>query len=132
MLPEELDLGRRQAREIGRVQPAVGALDLDREIEAFAQIDVLAAGRHLERDIGEGGEGEKEKKQDGAEEAVRVLPSTMRAKTPALPTVLRTKHILHPSLRRPLTADGVNQILRVCERVSHFKRLSPKEELEGR
>jgi hypothetical protein len=39
VLPEELDLGRRKAGEIGRVQPAVGTLDLDREVEAFAQID---------------------------------------------------------------------------------------------
>ena len=38
VLPEELDIGWRQP-EIGHIQPAVGARDLNREVEALAQID---------------------------------------------------------------------------------------------
>ena len=61
MLSEELDIRTRECGEIGCVNVAVGTVDLDGEVEAFTKVDARTGGGDIQRDVGEGGKGEKEK-----------------------------------------------------------------------
>jgi hypothetical protein len=63
VLAEELDLRRRQCREVRRSDALVRTVDLDGEVEALSQVDACAGRGNFEGDVREGGEGGEREKQ---------------------------------------------------------------------
>jgi len=77
VLPEKLDVGGGERREVGRVEASVCTVDFNGEVETFAQVDAWAGGGDIERDFGEGrkseGEEGRQNRKDRPERPIRPL-----------------------------------------------------------